>query len=73
MAEPIIMPKQGQSVESCIISQWHKKRATRCPKATFCSPMKPIRPALMKNRRWTEFFWKSFEEGDDVPVLTNVA
>ena len=25
MATPIIMPRQGQSVESCIISKWHKK------------------------------------------------
>ena len=25
MATPIIMPRQGQSVESCIISNWAKK------------------------------------------------
>ncbi len=25
MAQPVIMPRQGQSVESCIITQWHKK------------------------------------------------
>ena len=25
MATPVIMPRQGQSVESCIISKWHKK------------------------------------------------
>ena len=25
MAIPIIMPRQGQSVESCIITKWHKK------------------------------------------------
>ena len=25
MATAIIMPRQGQSVESCIIGQWHKK------------------------------------------------
>lgn len=32
MAEPIIMPKQGQSVESCIISQWHKKKGDKVSK-----------------------------------------
>ena len=25
MAQPVIMPRQGQSVESCIITEWHKK------------------------------------------------
>ena len=25
MATPVIMPRQGQSVESCIISNWAKK------------------------------------------------
>ncbi len=25
MAEIVIMPKQGQSVESCVITEWHKK------------------------------------------------
>ena len=25
MAVPVLMPKQGQSVETCIITKWHKK------------------------------------------------
>ena len=25
MATPIIMPRQGQSVESCLIGKWHKQ------------------------------------------------
>ena len=25
MAIPVIMPRQGQSVESCIITKWNKK------------------------------------------------
>ena len=25
MATAVIMPRQGQTVESCIISNWHKK------------------------------------------------
>ena len=25
MATAVIMPRQGQSVESCIITQWHKR------------------------------------------------
>ena len=26
MATPVIMPRQGQSVESCIIGKWHKQK-----------------------------------------------
>ena len=26
MATPVIMPRQGQSVESCIIAEWKKKK-----------------------------------------------
>ena len=26
MANAVIMPRQGQSVESCIITTWHKKK-----------------------------------------------
>ena len=26
MATPVIMPRQGQSVESCIITKFHKKK-----------------------------------------------
>ena len=25
MATPVIMPRQGQSVESCVITEWKKK------------------------------------------------
>ena len=32
MAVPVIMPKQGQSVESCIISNWHRKKGDRVSK-----------------------------------------
>ncbi|HHW31458.1 MAG TPA: 2-oxo acid dehydrogenase subunit E2 [Clostridiaceae bacterium] len=73
MATPIIMPRQGQSVESCIISKWHKKKGDKVSlgdilftyetdKATFDEEAKAEGILL-------EIF---FEEGDDVPVLTNV-
>ena len=29
MATPVIMPRQGQSVESCIISQWFVKKGDK--------------------------------------------
>ena len=73
MATPIIMPKQGQSVESCIIAKWHKKKGDsvavgdmlftyETDKATFDEEAKEAGVLL-------DVF---FEEGDDVPCLTNV-
>ena len=32
MATVVIMPKQGQSVESCIISEWNKKKGDKVKK-----------------------------------------
>ena len=29
MATPVIMPRQGQSVESCIIGKWHKQKGDK--------------------------------------------
>lgn len=73
MATPVIMPRQGQSVESCIITQWHKKKgdavevgdvvfAFETDKASFEEEAKVGGKVL-------DIF---FEEGDDVPVLTTV-
>lgn len=73
MATPIIMPKQGQSVESCIIAKWHKQKGDavavgdilftyETDKATFDEEAKEAGTLL-------DVF---FEEGDDVPCLTNV-
>lgn len=73
MATPVIMPKQGQSVESCIIAKWHKQKGDaisegdilftyETDKATFDEEAKVSGTLL-------DVF---FEEGDDVPCLLNV-
>ena len=73
MATAVIMPRQGQSVESCIIGEWHKQKGDKVAvddllftyetdKATFDEKSKVEGTIL-------EVY---FEEGDDVPVLTNV-
>ncbi|MDD4495357.1 MAG: dihydrolipoamide acetyltransferase family protein [Eubacteriales bacterium] len=73
MATPVIMPRQGQSVESCIISKWHKNKGDKVnigdllfsyetDKASFDEESK-VEGTLL------EIF---FGEDDDVPVLTNV-
>ncbi|MBR3576757.1 MAG: 2-oxo acid dehydrogenase subunit E2, partial [Clostridia bacterium] len=73
MATPVIMPRQGQSVESCIIGKWHKAVGDtvavgdilftyETDKATFDEEAKEAGTML-------GIF---FEEGDDVPCLTTV-
>lgn len=73
MATPVIMPRQGQSVESCLIGKWHKQKGDKVEvddllftyetdKATFDEKAKTAGVML-------DVF---FEEGDDVPVLANV-
>lgn len=73
MATAVIMPRQGQSVESCIIAKWYKQKGDpvktgdilftyETDKATFDEEAK-LEGTLL------DIF---FAEGDDVPVLTNV-
>lgn len=74
MPTPVILPRQGQSVESCIIGKWNKKPGDivkigdilfsyETDKATFEEEAKVAGTLLAT----------FFDEGDDVPVLTNVA
>jgi pyruvate dehydrogenase E2 component (dihydrolipoamide acetyltransferase) len=72
MATVIIMPKQGQSVESCIITDMKKKGdkvskgdilfAYETDKASF-EEEAPVDGVVLET---------FFSEGDEVPVLTNV-
>jgi pyruvate dehydrogenase E2 component (dihydrolipoamide acetyltransferase) len=73
MATPVIMPRQGQSVESCIIGKWYKQVGDtvsvgedlfsyETDKATFDEAAKVDGQVLA-------IF---FAEDDDVPCLTNV-
>jgi len=73
MATAVIMPRQGQSVESCIIAKWHKNKGDKVSvgdilftyetdKATFDEESKVDGVML-------DVF---FEEGDDVECLVNV-
>lgn len=74
MATPVVMPRQGNTVESCTIVEWHKNEGDavstgeplftyETDKATFeCeSPADGVLIATF------------FETDEDIPVLTNVA
>ncbi len=74
MATAVIMPKQGQSVETCIITRWFKNKGDKVSvgdillsyetdKASF-DLESPVEGILLD---------AFFGDGDEVPVLVNVA
>ncbi len=73
MAIPVIMPRQGQSVESCIITKWHKAVGEQVnvgdvlfsyetDKASF------EEESTVEGTMLVQFY----DEWDDVPVLVNI-
>lgn len=73
MATPIIMPRQGQSVESCIITAWNKKVGDMVEKGEILFSYETDKssfdePAPESGKLIAIFH----EEGDDVPCLENV-
>ncbi len=73
MAIPVIMPRQGQSVESCIITAWNKKVGDTVEKGDILFSYETDKssfdePAPESGKLIAIFH----EEGDDVPCLENV-
>lgn len=73
MATPVIMPRQGLSVESCVLTEWKKEVGDRVEKGDVLFTYETDK-ATFEEESEVEgvFLAKFFEEGDDVPVLTNV-
>jgi pyruvate dehydrogenase E2 component (dihydrolipoamide acetyltransferase) len=69
-----MMPKQGQSVESCIISQWFKKKGDSVKAGDLLFSYETDKASFEEEAKadgvLLEIF---FNEGDEVPVLVNVA
>lgn len=73
MATPVIMPRQGQTVESCIITQWHKAIGDSISAGDVLFSYETDKAAFDEVSPLEGFMLaRFFEEGDDVPVLTNV-
>lgn len=74
MAEAVSMPKQGQSVESCIITQWYKNVGDKVSEGDLLFAYETDKAAFEEEAKTDgtllEIF---FEEGDEVPVLINMA
>ena len=74
MAEPIIMPRQGQSVESCILTEWKVNVGDQVAEGDVLAVIETDKASFdlesTANGTVLALFW---EADDDVPVLANVA
>lgn len=73
MATAVILPRQGQSVESCIITKWHKKPGDKVAIGDVLFSYETDKSAFDEEAKVEgTFLGTFFEEGDDVPCLLNV-
>lgn len=73
MATPIILPRQGQSVESCIITKWHKQVGDAVAEGDLLFTYETDKATFDEESKVSgTFLGAFFEEGDDVSVLLNV-
>ena len=73
MATPVIMPRQGQSVESCILTEWKVKQGDSVSEGDVLAVIETDKASFdlesTASGKVLELFW---EADDDVPVLANV-
>ncbi len=73
MATPVIMPRQGQSVESCIITKWNKQVGDSVAVGDILFSYETDKAAFDEEAKEAGTVLAIFfSEGDDVPCLTNV-
>ncbi len=74
MAEAVFMPRLGQSVESCIITEWVKKKGDTIKEGDVLFCYETDKASFEETSKFSgtllEVFYK---EGEEVPVLANVA
>ncbi|HXV98339.1 MAG TPA: 2-oxo acid dehydrogenase subunit E2, partial [Anaerolineae bacterium] len=74
MATAVIMPKQGQSVENCLIVSWKKAVGDQVVAGeTLCEVETDKALLEVESPAAGSLLALFFEEGDEVPVLTNIA
>jgi len=74
MAIPVVMPRQGQSVESCVITQWFKSKGDLVGEGDLLYAYETDKAAFEAEAPADGILLDIFfQEGDEVPVLTNVA
>ncbi len=74
MATPVIMPRQGQSVESCIITEWKKKVGDKVSVGDVLFSYETDKSTFEEQAKVDGTLLAVFYNAeDDVPVLLNVA
>lgn len=74
MAIAVLMPKQGQSVESCLIIKWNKKEGDKVKAEEPICEVETDKAVFEVVAPETGTILKIFcKEGDDVPVLNTIA
>lgn len=74
MAVAVIMPRQGQSVETCILGQWYKSTGDPVKTGDILFSYETDKAAFDEEAKADGILLvRFFEEGDEVPVLANVA
>jgi pyruvate dehydrogenase E2 component (dihydrolipoamide acetyltransferase) len=74
MAKPVMMPRQGQSVESCIMGQWYKSVGDEVKEGDLLFSYETDKASFEEEAKTDGILLAVFfDEGDEVPVLTNVA
>ncbi len=74
MATAVIMPKQGQSVETCIITRWFKKKGEKVSAGDILLSYETDKASFdLESPAEGILLDTFFGDGDEVPVLVNVA
>ena len=73
MATPILLPRQGQSVESCILTEFYVSVGEKVSAGTLLFAYETDKASFEEEAKVDgTILALFFEEGDEVPVLTNV-
>jgi pyruvate dehydrogenase E2 component (dihydrolipoamide acetyltransferase) len=74
MASAVIMPRQGQSVESCILTEWYKSPGDKVSEGDLLFAYETDKAAFEEEAPEDGILLgRFFNEGDEVPVLVNIA
>jgi pyruvate dehydrogenase E2 component (dihydrolipoamide acetyltransferase) len=74
MATPVIMPRQGQSVETCIIARWFMKKGDRVNKGDILLSYETDKAAFeLESPESGTILEIFFQDGEEVMVLSNIA
>ena len=74
MAESILMPRQGNTVESCLILSWKKAEGETVAEGEILCEVETDKATFeVESTVSGTVLAHFFAEGDDVPVLTPIA